>query len=463
MIDDDMARRIGDNIKVLRAAKSLSQDKLASRAGISLSTLRIREKGDGRPQYRTLEKIAKALGVKPEQLASLQSGATGLNGKTEGENFRPPDSDGSALEFSQANETQSLLLAKDEMDELAALIAGKLYMMNRREMMQGITASALAGIGVTDVAQSIQYGLNGRKVGGEVAEWAREQVTNLKWLNVRIDGEQLYAIGRSNLILLQTLLQMRAASGEDERELRLALAQMASQVGYLAEDAAMFDQAAQHYHFGVEMARSAGGKDHAIYCLTRLATVDLSKGKPRQCLSRLEFAQSEAGEGSYWHDFILTFAVEAYGRLGDERSANQILAKADALYERGTADRMSEWVWSVKRPSLRAATTRAFLSLNPRFAIKLSEDAIAETPMNFLQSRLHIMAGLARAKLDIGEIDEALKIGDQVLQTVVTSPTPRIEKSLAEFHAKLPDDPIATEFKERYTNYVQMRKPSKLS
>ena len=97
------------------------------------------------------------------------------------------------------------------------------------------------------------------------------------------------------------------------------------------------------------------------------------------------------------------------------------------------------------------------------FAIKLSEDAIAETPMNFLQSRLHIMAGLARAKLDIGEIDEALKIGDQVLQTVVTSPTPRIEKSLAEFHAKLPDDPIATEFKERYTNYVQMRKPSKLS
>jgi len=46
----------------------LSQSQLAERMGVTQSTLSQMEKINSKPQRRTLEKAAKALGVQPEQL-----------------------------------------------------------------------------------------------------------------------------------------------------------------------------------------------------------------------------------------------------------------------------------------------------------------------------------------------------------------------------------------------------------
>lgn len=345
-------------------------------------------------------------------------------------------------------------------------------MVNRRDAMFSMMGSILTGVGLTganeasaaedDALQSIQHGLDGRKLGGWIAEWARSQIAFLNQLDIGVGGKMLYPIARSNLNLLRSLLQMRVASGQDELELRLALAHMASQTGWFAEDAEMLDQAEQYYHFALELARSAGGHDFAVYSLTRLAATSLAKGRPAQCLSQLEIAESEAGPDSPWRSFINMFAVEAHGRLGNVKAAQQALAKADALFDRQAIEPLPEWAFAIPRPSSSSIAARSFIPHDPRFAARLFENALMELPAGFVNSRLHLLTGLAHAKQNLGELDEALDKAGEALRLIAVTPLPRVEKQLIEFHAKLPDDPQTATFKDRFADYVRTHKHGKL-
>lgn len=63
--------KIGKNIKKLRQAKELSQDKLSKLANVSYnSIIKIETGGIQNPTIETLQKIAKALSVSVEDLIS---------------------------------------------------------------------------------------------------------------------------------------------------------------------------------------------------------------------------------------------------------------------------------------------------------------------------------------------------------------------------------------------------------
>jgi hypothetical protein len=105
------------------------------------------------------------------------------------------------------------------------------------------------------------------------------------------------------------------------------------------------------------------------------------------------------------------------------------------------------------RPSFTVIACRTFISHDPRFAAQLSENAIAHAPAGFTRHRLHLKAGLAKAKLALGEMDEAVSHAGDVLQGIADNSMPRVEKLLSEFNAQLPDDPVASDFKERFAAY----------
>jgi tetratricopeptide (TPR) repeat protein len=293
----------------------------------------------------------------------------------------------------------------------------------------------------------------------ELVEWARRQTAELNRLDVRIGGKQLYAAGQGTLNVLQTLLHSRVASGQSERDLRLALAHAAVQLGWFAEDAEMLDQAAGHYHLGIEMARSVEAKDFVVYGLTRLAAVALAQGNPEQCLSRLAFAEHEAGEGSPWESFISLFAVEAYGQLGDGKTAGATLAKADKQYDNRNQDLVPEWAFWLPRPSESAIAARSFLSTDPKFSATLYEGALEQVSTKFVCWRLHLLAGLGTVKLALGETDEALSHAGGVLQSITSldMSIPRVEKLLTKFEAQLPDDPITNDFRERFARHQHIQ------
>jgi transcriptional regulator with XRE-family HTH domain len=60
--------KIGAQVKRVRERALLTQQELADRAGIGLTTLNRIENDHAEPQFRTIRKLAKALGVDPAAL-----------------------------------------------------------------------------------------------------------------------------------------------------------------------------------------------------------------------------------------------------------------------------------------------------------------------------------------------------------------------------------------------------------
>ncbi|MDP9474499.1 MAG: helix-turn-helix domain-containing protein [Actinomycetota bacterium] len=59
---------IGEKLKQVRSRRLLTQDELAQKAGVSQSTVANIERNNAEPQFRTIRKLAKALGVDPTEL-----------------------------------------------------------------------------------------------------------------------------------------------------------------------------------------------------------------------------------------------------------------------------------------------------------------------------------------------------------------------------------------------------------
>jgi transcriptional regulator with XRE-family HTH domain len=63
MADNDIVRRIGLNITIIREQRGLTQEKLAELAGLHRAYIGQIERGEKNIGLRNLEKIARALGV----------------------------------------------------------------------------------------------------------------------------------------------------------------------------------------------------------------------------------------------------------------------------------------------------------------------------------------------------------------------------------------------------------------
>jgi transcriptional regulator with XRE-family HTH domain len=60
--------KIGTQVKRVRVRALLTQQELAERAGIGLTTLNRIENDHAEPQFRTIRKLARALNVAPSEL-----------------------------------------------------------------------------------------------------------------------------------------------------------------------------------------------------------------------------------------------------------------------------------------------------------------------------------------------------------------------------------------------------------
>lgn len=60
-------------LKELRESLFLTQHELAEKAGVGIATIARIEKGTRRPTFRTIKRLAAALGVEPSELAKRES------------------------------------------------------------------------------------------------------------------------------------------------------------------------------------------------------------------------------------------------------------------------------------------------------------------------------------------------------------------------------------------------------
>ena len=60
-------------LKQLRESQFLTQRELAAKSGVGIATIVRIEKGGRRPNFRTIKRLAAALGVEPSELAKHES------------------------------------------------------------------------------------------------------------------------------------------------------------------------------------------------------------------------------------------------------------------------------------------------------------------------------------------------------------------------------------------------------
>lgn len=65
-----ISQKVGRKIRIIRRKNKLTQEEVAARAGIHVSTLGRIERGESNPPLQTLNKIAQALRVKTKELLS---------------------------------------------------------------------------------------------------------------------------------------------------------------------------------------------------------------------------------------------------------------------------------------------------------------------------------------------------------------------------------------------------------
>lgn len=63
-----IAQTVGKKIRVIRRKKKLTQEEVAARTGIHVTTFGRIERGEINTPLQTVNKIAQALGVKPKEL-----------------------------------------------------------------------------------------------------------------------------------------------------------------------------------------------------------------------------------------------------------------------------------------------------------------------------------------------------------------------------------------------------------
>lgn len=78
----DIAKIVGDRIRILRTEKGLSQEELAHRAGVSTSHIGKLERGEKNPSLSSIEKITNALGITLEDLFKYIQPSSGENDNT---------------------------------------------------------------------------------------------------------------------------------------------------------------------------------------------------------------------------------------------------------------------------------------------------------------------------------------------------------------------------------------------
>lgn len=69
---DELLFKIGQSVRYLRLKKGISQEELAFRADLNMNSISTLERGLNNVKIKTLYSIAKALGVKVEDILNCQ-------------------------------------------------------------------------------------------------------------------------------------------------------------------------------------------------------------------------------------------------------------------------------------------------------------------------------------------------------------------------------------------------------
>lgn len=205
-------------------------------------------------------------------------------------------------------------------------------------------------------------------------------------------------------------------------------------MGWLAHDSGRFDDARSHYAEALATARMSGDAALEAHAFCNMAFLARDAGRPREAI-RAAQAAHRAARGLGSHRLLSLIALREAGGwagLSDRTGCAQALARAQALYERGSEDADPEWMSFYGRAELEGLEAQCWSALGDwtRAARHARRAAQLQKP-HFARNTALYTAELADDLARDGRPDEAAAAGMRVLDLLDQVQSSRVHTMLA--------------------------------
>ena len=365
---------LGKKIRAIRHRKAWSQETLAAKAKLKTLTLRDIENGKTQPRFQTIQKIARALDVSPEELtASRMSGRLGTDD-----------------------------LKRREFLQLLSVIGGTLTVpMNLIDWERLDDA----------------FDHPGRLNAAAFADLSA--VNRGLWGTYRAVRDKRTVLGSvlSHLGLLEDALD-RVRADVPRRELCALVSDLTQLGGEIFFEAGRYTDAGQCYAVAVSAAAEASVYDLWACALVRNAFLPIYEQQYRRALLPLQAASTLAGKGDptlttrHW---VAMVTADAYAGLGAEQKCRAELDRAaDVCNIPGATGTNGTWLrFHDDRIAEARGSCLAKLGLMD-LAEPILEEALAKHP-NPTRRRGMVLSDLTFVAAARGDVDRVCTLADEVI------------------------------------------------
>jgi len=207
----------------------------------------------------------------------------------------------------------------------------------------------------------------------------------------------------------------------ERRHLYVALGWLTGLLGHLGFDLGDYSTARTHCLTALQLAREADHRELGAWIRSLQAMIALYSGWFQEAADLAWAGEELATGGTVGRVQLPVLAARAYARLGDRRGADAAVHRAEEAFERLSSPSRPESVFSVDaaRVPFCAGTAYVWLGqprraeIHSRQALALYDAATGATrwPANQALAR----CDLAMALLQLGEVEEACRIGSEAL------------------------------------------------
>ena len=236
---------------------------------------------------------------------------------------------------------------------------------------------------------------------------------------------------------LRAVITASPPARADRDALRL-VAGWAQLAGWVHADAGQPRRAQRAWSVGLRAAAAAGDRPLAGHLLGSVSHHHLAVGRPQEALllARTAYSGARSPASARCRALLLHRVALAAAGVDERRAAHAALARADRAANRATApDREPDWLYWVDEAELTAMTGRCLVAVGRpmRAAPLLLSISSCRTP----RTRAVYAGWLARAYLDLGEVEQACEVAADAWVAAVRAGSARAADGLRQLHPLL--------------------------
>ena len=226
-----------------------------------------------------------------------------------------------------------------------------------------------------------------------------------------------------------------------------AAAALTEMAGWMAHDSGRDDRAQRHFEHALPLARAGSDSALTAHILASMSHLALQRGQPGQAARLARAGQSEAATGVFVPTLIArlhAMEARALARAGEGADAGRAIEAAEESLGRNAEEPPSVWISHFDEASLASEATLCLRDLGRhRTAAEQAERAVRLRSGDRARSRVFGQISQAVIHAELGELEVACEVGDQLLDSCRVLGSLRITRQLDELAVTL--RPFASE------------------